>query len=639
VTRSIATRLTLSFLLVIVVISVVFLAVGVWLIGNRIVSEAQEKVGFDLNAAREIYLSHLRHISDVVRFTADRSLLIDALFAGDEGYAAAELDEVRQREGLDVLTIADSQGYVIWRTTNPSRRGDSQRQDQLVAEVLRSREPVAATVIVSGEELRRESPGLAERAYMQFIDTPMARPRTETEETAGMMLRAAAPILADDGDLLGVVYGGVLLNRSYDIVDKVKETVYQNLQYLGRDIGTATIFQNDLRISTNVRNADGTRAIGTRVAEEVYNQVVLLGQPWIGRAYVVNDWYITAYEPIRDLRGTVIGILYVGILEQKYVDLRREAALVFLAITLLGMLVSMVLSYFVARRISVPIRKLATASREVAKGNLSTRVTIASGDELGELAETFNVMANSLQERDQQIKELATRKLMESERLVLIGQLSANVAHELNNPLQGIVTYSHLLLERLPAGDGLRDLAQRIVAQANRCRDIIRGLLDFARQRRPDKTVCDVNAVLRDCVALLKDQALFLNIQTAERLQADLPRAVIDPAQIERVFVNMIVNAAEAMGSGGRLTLTTRFLPEQAEIEIGFTDTGHGIPPENLERIFDPFFTTKDIGTGLGLAISYGIVKEHRGTISVDSEVGSGTTFNVRLPVSTEDQG
>ncbi len=266
-------------------------------------------------------------------------------------------------------------------------------------------------------------------------------------------------------------------------------------------------------------------------------------------------------------------------------------------------------------------------------------MAVAPGDELSELAGTFNVMANSLEERDQQIKDLATKKLMESERLVLIGQLSANIAHELNNPLVGIVTYSHLLLEQLPTTDGLRDLAQRIVTQANRCRDIIRGLLDFARQRRPDTTVCDVNAVLKDCLALLKDQALLQNIQISERLQADLPCAVIDPAQIERVFVNMIVNAAEAMGTGGRLTLTSRYVPAQAAIEVDFTDTGHGIAPENLERIFDPFFTTKEVGTGLGLAICYGIVKEHGGTISVESEVGSGTTFTIHLPVSAKDEG
>ncbi len=133
-----------------------------------------------------------------------------------------------------------------------------------------------------------------------------------------MMLGAAAPIFDYQNNLIGILYGGILLNRNYEIVDEIKRTVFQDLQYKGQDIGTATIFQDDLRISTNVKNGDGSRAIGTRVSEEVYNQVVVNGKPYIGRAYVVNNWYITAYEPIENINHQIIGILYVGILEQKY---------------------------------------------------------------------------------------------------------------------------------------------------------------------------------------------------------------------------------------------------------------------------------------------------------------------------------
>ena len=636
---SVAARLTSSYLLVIAILGIVFLAVGVWLIGNRIVDEAQEKVAFDLNSAREIYLGRLRHIHDVVRMTGDRALLMNAFLSGQTSYAASALDAVRLREGLDVLTVTDQEGIVILRTSNLSQIGDDRSQDELVSAVLRTGESVSATVIVPADQLAFESPTLVEQAYFRFIDTPMARPRPETQQTAGMMLEAAAPVLDENGTLVGVIYGGTLLNRNYEIVDTIKETVYQNLQYRGSDIGTATIFQDDVRISTNVLNQDGTRAIGTRIAQEVYDRVVREGQPWIGRAYVVNNWYITAYEPIRDPHDNIIGILYVGILEQKYVDLRRDMALAFVGITLLGVLTAMAVSYFAARRITIPIRELASASKDLARGNLGTRVPVTSRDELGELAESFNLMAISIQERDAQIKDMATRKLMESERLVLIGQLSANIAHELNNPLTGIVTYAHLLLERLPADSALRELAQKTAVQASRCREIIRGLLDFARQRKPSKTVTDVNAILQQCVSLIKGQALFLNVQISERLQPDLPKAIVDPSQIERVFVNMIVNAAEAMSSGGRLTLTTSYVPEHPAIDIAFTDTGNGIPPENLEKIFDPFFTTKEVGTGLGLAISYGIVKEHLGTISVESTVGQGTTFTVRLPVAVQDEG
>jgi two-component system NtrC family sensor kinase len=643
VRTSIATRLILSFLLVIMIISVAFMAAGVQLIRNRIINETQDRVRHDLNAAREIYLSELRHISDVIRGAADRTLLIDMLLSGNTEYAATELRYVRQREGLDILTITDPAGIVLLRTSNGGHVGDDQSRDVLVETVLETMQPVTATVIVQAEDLKYESPQLAERAHMRFIDTPMARVRDENEETAGMMLKAAAPIVDNVGQLIGVMYGGVLLNLNFNIVDEVKQTVYEEVTYKGQDIGTATIFQDDVRISTNVKNEDGSRAIGTRVSEAVYDLVVRDGQPWIDRAYVVNNWYITAYEPIRDINNQVIGILYVGILEQKYVDIQSQMILIFLAITLLGTFASMALSYFIARRISVPIGRLVSASSEVALGNLDAKVEVASHDELGDLANTFNLMASALKDRDEKLKAFATKKIMESERLALIGQLAANVAHEVNNPLQGIVTYSHLLLERSDVDDPTREFIQRIVTQSNRCRDIIRGLLDFSRQRKPDKTVCNVNSVLQECIALVEDQALFHNIQIVKQFDNDLPMAVIDPSQIERVFMNLIINAAEAMEGGGRLTLVTRSENDHRHIEVSFTDTGNGIPEENMERLFEPFFTTKDPGhgTGLGLAISYGIVKEHRGTISVESEVGKGTTFTVSLPLTdvAEDQG
>lgn len=636
----IATKLILSFLLIIVISSAVFTVVGIQLISNRIVTEAQEKVGRDLNSAREIYLSKLNHLNDVVRLTADRFYIKDALISGDIGSFTEELVRVKVSESLDLLNITDPKGNVLLRANNIRLTGDNQSHNELVAAVIERNVPVAGTMIMPLEDLRLESQLLIEQAFFTFIDTPMARLRNETEETSGMILEGAAPIFDYQNNLIGILYGGILLNRNYEIVDEIKRTVFQDLQYKNQDIGTATLFQDDLRISTNVKNGDGTRAIGTRVSEDVYNQVVVDGEPYIGRAYVVNNWYITAYEPIKNSNHRIIGILYVGILEQKYVDIKQQTVFAFLAITLVGALVSMLLAYYISRSISQPINKLVSASGEVARGNLETSVEINSNDELGELADTFNSMASALKERDEKLKEFTKSKIMESERLALIGQLSANVAHELNNPLTGIVTYSHLLLEELPQNDSSRDFLEKIVIQANRSRDIIRGLLDFSRQRKPDKTLCDVNNVLKGCVSLLEKQALFHNIQITTDLDEQLPLTVIDPSQIERVFINIIVNAADAMDGKGKLNMATRFDPLDHFIEMEFNDTGHGIAKENLEKIFDPFFTTKDTGhgVGLGLAISFGIVKEHHGTVSVDSELGKGTTFIVRLPVTSEEE-
>ena len=633
-------KLELSFLLIIIVISLILSLVGTWLIGDRFVEQAQEKVGTDLNAAREIYQNYMVRISDAVRFVSDRDFVRSPQMAGGRDRLLRRLTDICRQEHLDALTLTDARGVVVLRTANPGVYGDDQSRQQLVQAVLRRHEPVAATVLIPHDELVQTSPELAQRATIELVPTEMARPRTERFSTTGMALKAAAPVFDFEHRFVGVVYGGVLLNRNNEIVDKIKRTVFQGLQYRGQDMGTATIFQDDLRIATNVLNPDGSRAIGTRAAQNVYDAVVRGGGRWIHRAYVVRDWRITAYEPIRDYRGAIIGMLYVGLLEGKYVEVRRRTVIVFLAITLAGSLLALSLSHFLSQRLSGSVKLLVAGAEQLACGNLNQRVEVRSGDEFQELAETFNAMAEALKARDERLKEQTARKLMESERLAMVGQLAAGVAHEINNPMQGIVTYSYLLMESAPPTGFERESLQKIVTQANRCREIVRGLLDFSRQRKPDKRPCDVNVVLQQCVALVEKQALFRNIEIEKTLGTDLPPTPMDPSQMQQVFMNIIINAAEAMAEGGTLRLATRFDPAGECVEVAFADSGCGIPEAELERIFEPFFTTKGArhGTGLGLAITHGIVKEHKGTISVESQVGRGTTFTVRLPLAPAEE-
>ena len=629
-------KLIVSFLLISIFSNIFFTIAGITFIGNRIISEAQERVRNDLNSAREIYFGELRHITDVVQLTSRRPIIQDIFSTGLTENIQADLNYEKKYENLDILTVIDKSGTVVLRTNYPYNIGDNLSQQEIIKSVLSNKETIASATIVPIEFLAKESPRLAESAHFVFIDTPMARARPDTEETSGMLLAVAAPVFNDSNLLIGTLFGAVLLNRSYNIVDTIKQTVFQGMMYKGKDIGTATIFQDDVRISTNVLTEQGTRAIGTRIAEDVYNQVVVNGSPWVGRAYVVNNWYITAYEPIRNISDKVIGILYVGILEQKYTDLRQSAVLTFLLISLGGVLASIAISYTISRNILIPVQKLASASKELAKGNLEIRVEKTSDDELGELADGFNTMAYALKKRDEQLKEFTRKKFMESERLALVGQLAANVAHELNNPLQGIVTYSHLLLENNICDEPTNQNIRKIVTQANRCRDIIRGLLDFSRQRKPDKTLCDINSIVKESISFVENQALFHNIEIVMSLDVSSPKVITDPSQIVRVFINLIVNAAEAMDGNGRLTISSIVDTNIECVEIEVSDTGPGIPEENLDKIFDPFFTTKETGhgVGLGLAISYGIIKEHKGLISVESEVGQGTTFTVRLPLA-----
>jgi len=226
-------------------------------------------------------------------------------------------------------------------------------------------------------------------------------------------------------------------------------------------------------------------------------------------------------------------------------------------------------------------------------------------------------------------------QLVSSEKMASLGKLAAGIAHEINNPLGGILIYSSLMMEDLPEEDPKRGDLMRIVQEAGRCKEIVKSLLEFARQTEPKMEPTDVNRAINDGLFFLVNQALFHNIQIVKKLDTFLPFVKGNASQLKQVFMNIIVNAAEAMHGGGTLTITTSPAPDRKTVFVEFTDTGEGIPEENLTRIFDPFFTTKEVGkgTGLGLATSYGIVEDHGGKIGVRSKVGEGTTFTIELPI------
>ena len=638
--KSIALRLMSSFLVIIAIISAIFSYVGIRFIESRVVTEAQNRVAESLRAAGEIYGNELRSVQEVTRLTADRIFLKNALRGADTRQAAEVLAGVRRQERLDILIVTDAAGRVLWRPANPRLVHDDRRGDPLLAAALSGGESVAATALLSAADLLRECPDLQVHAF--------------GPDSQAMLLAAAAPI-SDGGRVLGAVYGAVLLNGRMELVDRIKRGVFEDAEYLHRPIGAATLFQHDLRIATNVLNAEGARILGTRAEPDVYRRVVQEGLPWVAGTLAGSERYIAAYRPLKTLAGVNIGMLGVGLLEAPYLDLKRRSTLLFLGITLTGAVLTVGLSYGLAQWLSAPLRDLVAASHRLAHGDLGAKVPTPTVLEFGELAESFNAMADALRARDEKLRDFTRRKIMESERLAVIGQLAAGVAHELNNPLQGIVTYSHLLRERKgggngaahgdgnggDGGNGTNGWVEKIVAQADRCTSIVRGLLDFARPRTPVKKPTAVNALLEGCIALVEDQALFHNIEVERRLGAGIPEVVVDPSLMQQVFMNLIINAAEAMPEGGRLVLRTSCDAAAGMVEVEFTDTGHGIAEADLERIFDPFFTTKAVGhgTGLGLAISFGIVKEHHGTISVESEVGRGTTFGVRLPLRDRPEG
>jgi two-component system NtrC family sensor kinase len=298
-----------------------------------------------------------------------------------------------------------------------------------------------------------------------------------------------------------------------------------------------------------------------------------------------------------------------------------------------------VIIYLLLKQIVVkPVSQIVEATHHVATGDLNYNVTLNKNDEIGELAKSFNEMTHKLSE--------AQRQLYQSDKLASVGRLASGVAHEINNPLTGVLTYSSFLLKRVDDKPEFKEDLEVIVRETKRCRDIVKGLLDFARQSQPAKRQADLNEIIVHASRIVQNQLSIHHIKLEQNLDSKLPLIYADVNQIQQVLVNLLVNAIDAIGeNGGNIAVTTGLVkngkrvaagpaPEKEYIRIKVTDTGCGIPAEDLQKIFDPFFSTKgQKGTGLGLAVVWGIIEKHNGRITVDSKVGKGTTFTILLPV------
>ena len=616
-------------------VGVLSLFAGMQLIYRAVLREAQTRVSLDLNSAREIYDDREKSALLALMVAAAGRGLRAAVHGQDSEEVSGRLAELAAVAGLDFAGVVMADGT---RVASRARPRPSQ-PNPIASLALRRRAPVSGTVVLPREELAAEDPALAERARVLLVPTARAAPRPDSEETAGLALCAAVPLFFEDA-APSVLYGGILLTRNEDIVDRIRDTVFRQESYGGQLIGTATIFFRDLRIATNVRTADGERAIGTRVSEEVRRRVLDQGERWTDRAFVVNDWYVTAYEPILDIAGARAGILYVGVREAKYADIRANALLVFVAITLVGMAAAIVLGSFLGNLILKPVHQLIESSRHVSEGDLSPRIGPISRSEIGILQKTFSEMLSALRERSQRLLADRERQFLVSEKQASIGRLAAGIAHEINNPLTGVLTFTHMLLRRTDLDAAARADLETIVQSTERVRSIVRGLLDFSRQTQIEPEPADINHLVEETMALAANQALLKGVRFSFNPAEGLPERTLDRNQMQSVLLNIMLNAIDATDKGGHIDVSTSLGlsaagPGLRDIEVQIADTGCGIPIEILDRIFDPFFTTKEVGkgTGLGLSVSMGIVERHGGSIHVTSRPGQGSTFVIRLPL------
>jgi two-component system NtrC family sensor kinase len=590
--------------------------IGTYLISRGVMTQAQESVRTDLGSAREMLQNRLDLIENSVRLSTYHTSFRIALEQGDRAELQRGLQELRRASFMQIAAITDAHGRVAARAGGASSFGDDQAGDALVAEVLKTRRAAAAVTVVSRAGLEREG-----------LRAPGSGPV--------LALKAAAPFLGPGGEILGVIYGGDVINGNAALVDRMSQTLFRGRTYKGREMGRVSIFQGPARVATNVTDQSGARALGTRVPRAVRERVLDAGRTYTGRVFVLDAWYVTAYEPVRDQNGGIVGMLGVGLLERKFIDMRTRTLLVFFGVTILGMWLVLAVSNFAANQITRPVNYLVKVSQRISEGDFSVNVRVDSHDELGALEKAFNSMTTALRERDEELRKQTQQQLMRSEKLAALGRMAAGIAHEVNNPLTGVLMHGHFLLKRFPEDDPSHEDAHVVVRETTRCRDLLRNLLDFSRENIPQKRLAGVNRIIERTVSMVEKQILLNQIRIDLNLSSRVPETMADSNQMEQVIMNLLLNASESMAGGGTITVGTEFDAPADTIIITVRDTGCGIPPENLDKVFDPFFTTREVGkgTGLGLAVCYGIIKKHNGRIRVQSDVGSGACFTITIPV------
>ncbi len=643
------TRLLLAFVLVVGIVATVTTWAGLSFLGRTVVQEAMLRVEMDLGAAWSAYEAERNQIQMVVSLASQCETLRQALRAPSRPEAVArELEGHRTKYDLDFLTLVDRSGVVTARSRPPRAAGDRPWADPLLARALEGR-AASGTIVMPGAAMELEGQDLAERAFVPLVLTQRAVPTERRAEDRGLVLEAAMPILDSSGRVTGALVGGVLLNRKFAFVDRIRDVVFGDRTYGGKPVGTVTLFLGDVRVATNVMLDPGTRAIGTRVSEEVAAAVLRRGARFAKRAFVVNDWYLSAYDPIRDPEGRVVGILYVGLLEKKYTGMRSGLATRFAGISLGALLLSAAVALYLASSFRRPIHGLVRATRELSRGNLAARVPDGPGSrETAELGEAFNSMAEALESRTNQLRETsealqrAATEAEEKNRAYL--EMLGFVTHELKSPLASIVFAIAALRDRLlgPVNEAQEALIKAASNSADYLQNTIANYLNLSRiEEGALRLRWSETAFRGDVIAPLLDRLSELAADRGMRIECDVPEdltGACDPSLVTAVFQNLLTNAVKYGREGGRIEIGHEVDAPAGLVRFHVWNEGEGLPAGEGEKLFHKFSRltqgggeTKS-GTGLGLFVSRVIVEKHGGTIVAESEPGRWAKFTFTLP-------
>ncbi len=590
------------------------------------------------------------------------------LFDGNENsyrkHIELLLDSKKQRLNLDFLRLVS----VSEAVADPDLR--------VMLQKINGDSAYSGLMVLEPKRLALIDPEMVKTASIPLVETPRSQKPTKKVEDRGLLSRSLLPVPDSEGNIAWYLDGGILFNRDIRIVDHIRDLVYDKGTLPERSIGTVTIFLDNTRISTNVPllffpkagEVEG-RALGSLVSEEVKQKVFSQGLLWVDRAFVFNDWFISAYAPLEDVQGKRIGMIYTGFSESPFIHNYLLNIIELGTILMLVLLVSGLLVYRGAYSLLQPIERIHHVVKAVQSGrNLRIgSLGLERDNELSNLAEQFDRMLDLLQRRNSQIQAAAeqlevkveerTRSLQEkteelqnnvallnetrqqlvtNEKLTALGELTAGIAHEINNPTAVILGNMELMKYEL--GDRAEDVEEEIdlvIQQVGRISTIIRSLLQYSRpgEFNAPLEMHQITPIIEEMLVLVRHSIQEQRVILNQELNASYPIEVNRP-QLLQVLINLVVNAAHAMDEEGRIWIRTYDWVQGGEpigVKIEIEDEGKGIPKEQLSRIFDPFYTTRADGTGLGLSLSYGIIKRIGGTIEVSSTVDKGTLFTIGL--------
>jgi two-component system NtrC family sensor kinase len=605
VARSLQSRILAAFVALIVVMTVMISYLGYQIIKRDIFDRAQTAVLRDLKAARYFYEDRIHQIRQALTWI-------------DDDVSPRAIEAFRTKARLDYLAVVDVHAA-------------ADLSSDIVRAALRKRESVGGTRLLGADEMLALGVRDVSSRLIDVRPTRRARPTEKLRLQAVLTQEVARLVFNAQGDPVRVLYGGRIINQDFAIVDEIRELVFGNGVYEGKPIGTVTIFQDDVRVATNVLDRDGHRAVGTRVSEEVYRAVAEKGQTWDDRAFVVTDWYKTAYEPIRNAQGDIVGILYVGILEAPFNDMAGRVLVLFLVIVGGAAVMAVSLAFVLAVGVSRPLTDIVKATDRISRGDLSVSVnTNTDVVELNTLAYAFNTMCTNLKEREENLKK-SNQSYVE---------LISFVAHELKGMLASAIMNTYSVRDGFL---GMINFKQRkaidsVARNLDYLTHIVRKFLNLGRIERGDLKVSKVPLKLYDDVfkvtlqsleAMTERKNLHIDnqIDTALEIHADL-----DMMQI--VANNLISNAIKYSHKDGRIQLQAAVSDDRVKVEV-YNDS---IPISEAQRakLFQKFSrldnqqTKQEKGTGLGLFITRQIVEAHGGQIWVEPrEQGNAFIFEI----------